>query len=144
MVQKLSGHTNVVYAISFNLPYGDKVATGSFDTTAKLWSTETGKCLSTYRGHSMEIVCLAFDPMSTQLLTGSMDKKAKLWNLETDQELFELEHEGEIISVSFNMDGDKILTGSFDKTVKIWDAYNGSLIAHPNEHTGEVSTCQHN
>ena len=43
MVQKLSGHTNVVYAISFNLPYGDKVATGSFDTTAKLWSVDTGK-----------------------------------------------------------------------------------------------------
>jgi hypothetical protein len=26
----------VVYAISFNLPYGDKVATGSFDSTAKV------------------------------------------------------------------------------------------------------------
>jgi dynein assembly factor with WDR repeat domains 1 len=33
---KLKGHKNVVYAISFNLPYGDKVATGSFDATAKV------------------------------------------------------------------------------------------------------------
>jgi len=32
----LKGHKNVVYAISFNLPYGDKIATGSFDTTAKV------------------------------------------------------------------------------------------------------------
>ena len=36
ILHKLKGHKNVVYAISFNLPYGDKVATGSFDSTAKV------------------------------------------------------------------------------------------------------------
>jgi dynein assembly factor with WDR repeat domains 1 len=36
MIHKLRGHKNVVYAIAFNLPYGDKVATGSFDSTAKV------------------------------------------------------------------------------------------------------------
>lgn len=36
ILQKLKGHKNVVYAIGFNLPYGDKVATGSFDATAKV------------------------------------------------------------------------------------------------------------
>ena len=96
--------------------YGDKVATGSFDHTAKLWNVDNGDCISTYTGHEMEIVCLQFDPMSTQLLTGSMDKTAKLWNIETEQEIFQIEHDGEVISASFNMDGDKILTGSFDKT----------------------------
>lgn len=34
----------------------DKIATGSFDKTCKLWSTETGKCYHTFRGHSAEIV----------------------------------------------------------------------------------------
>lgn len=34
----------------------DKVLTGSFDKTAKLWSSETGKCFHTYRGHAAEIV----------------------------------------------------------------------------------------
>ena len=32
----LKGHKNAVYALSFNLPYGDKIATGSFDTYAKV------------------------------------------------------------------------------------------------------------
>jgi dynein assembly factor with WDR repeat domains 1 len=36
IIHKLKSHKNVVYAISFNLPYGDKVATASFDTTAKV------------------------------------------------------------------------------------------------------------
>lgn len=37
-------------------PFSDKIATGSFDKTCKLWSTETGKCYHTFRGHSAEIV----------------------------------------------------------------------------------------
>lgn len=36
--------------------YRDKVLTGSFDKTAKLWSAESGKCFHTYRGHTSEIV----------------------------------------------------------------------------------------
>lgn len=36
--------------------FSDKIATGSFDKTCKLWSTETGQCYHTFRGHSAEIV----------------------------------------------------------------------------------------
>ena len=83
MLQKLQGHKNVVYCISFNIPYADKVGTGSFDQTAKIWDVDSGKCIRTLKGHNGEIVCLCFDPTSTQLATGSMDKTAILWNLET-------------------------------------------------------------
>ena len=38
--------------------FRDKVLTGSFDKTAKLWSAESGKCFHTYRGHTSEIVSL--------------------------------------------------------------------------------------
>jgi len=36
-LQTLTGHKNVVYCLSFNNPFGDKVATGSFDKTAKVY-----------------------------------------------------------------------------------------------------------
>lgn len=36
----------------------DKIATGSFDKTCKLWCAETGKCFHTFRGHTAEIVCI--------------------------------------------------------------------------------------
>lgn len=32
----LDEHKNVVYALAFNNPYGDKIVTGSFDRTAKV------------------------------------------------------------------------------------------------------------
>ena len=95
----LEGHKNVVYAIAFNNPFGDKIVTGSFDKTAKLWDAETGECLHTLRGHQTEIVALSFNPQSTMVATGSMDNTAKLWAVDTGEELATLlGHQAEIVS----------------------------------------------
>lgn len=83
----LEGHKNVVYAIAFNNPYGDKVITGSFDKTCKLWNSNTGELYHTLRGHATEIVCLSFNPQGSIISTGSMDNTAKLWDTETGEEL---------------------------------------------------------
>ena len=78
----LEGHKNVVYAIAFNNPFGysdfveqfsletaediffffssDKIATGSFDKTACIWSTERGTCYHTLRGHTGEVVRIEY------------------------------------------------------------------------------------
>jgi len=87
----LEGHKNVVYAIAFNNPFGDKIVTGSFDKTCKLWDANTGQLYYTLRGHSTEIVCLSFNPQSTIIATGSMDNTAKLWDVERGAELCTLE-----------------------------------------------------
>ena len=83
----LEGHKNVVYAIAFNNPFGDKVVTGSFDKTAKIWNSQTGELLHTLRGHTTEIVCLSFDPTGQIVATGSMDSTAKLWYVDKGEEL---------------------------------------------------------
>lgn len=69
--------------MAFNVPYGDKIATGSLDTTAKLWDSNTGKCLHTFEAHNGEVVTIAFDPHKSLVATGSMDRTSKLWDLET-------------------------------------------------------------
>jgi dynein assembly factor with WDR repeat domains 1 len=133
----LEEHKNVVYTMAFNNPYGyfyiynhifysDKIVTGSFDRTAKIWDAKTGQRLHTLKGHKMEIVCLSFDPHGLLVATGSMDHTAKLWDVETGQEIFNLTgHTAEIVSLHFNTDGDKLLTASFDCTAKIWDVCSG-------------------
>ena len=67
----LEGHKNVVYAIAFNNPFGNRVVTGSFDKTAMLWNSTTGKCLQTFEGHAAEIVCIGFDPLGRTVATGT-------------------------------------------------------------------------
>lgn len=61
----------------------DKIVTGSFDRTAKIWDANTGQRYHTLKGHKMEIVCLSFDPHGMLVATGSMDHTAKLWDVET-------------------------------------------------------------
>jgi WD40 repeat protein len=63
--------------------YRDKIVTGSFDRTAKIWDANTGQRYHTLKGHKMEIVCLSFDPHGLLVATGSMDHTAKLWDVET-------------------------------------------------------------
>ena len=67
--------------MAFNVPYSDKIVTGSFDRTAKLWDCATGQCEATYTGHTMEIVCLSFDPTGYLVATGSMDGTCKIWDV---------------------------------------------------------------
>ncbi len=117
----LEEHKNVVYTMAFNNPYGDKIVTGSFDRTAKIWDANTGQRYHTLKGHKMEIVCLGFDPHGMLVATGSMDHTAKLWDVETGQEIFNLSgHRAEIVSLCFNTDGDKLLTCPwFQRTVHV-------------------------
>lgn len=86
----LEGHKNVVYAVAINNPFGDKVLTGSFDKTAKLWEASSGKLWHTLKGHTAEIVCVQFNSASTRICTGSMDNCAKLWDVEHGTEVCSL------------------------------------------------------
>ncbi|KAF3824081.1 hypothetical protein GH733_008366 [Mirounga leonina] len=123
----------------------DKIATGSFDKTCKLWSAETGKCYHTFRGHTAEIVCLSFNPQSTLVATGSMDTTAKLWDIQNGEEVFTLTgHSAEIISLSFNTLGNRIITGSFDHTVAVWEADTGRKVYTLIGHCAEISSALFN
>ena len=106
-----------------------------------MWSSDTGKCFHTFRGHTAEIVCLSFNPQSTLVATGSMDTTAKLWDIHSGHEVATLAvdhvitmflcdpllqgHSAEVICLSFNSVGESLLTGSFDHTVSIWDVATG-------------------
>lgn len=46
------------FFVLFYILLRDKIATGSFDKTCKLWCAETAKCFHTFRGHMAEIVCM--------------------------------------------------------------------------------------
>ena len=54
----LDGHRNVVYAIAFNNPWGDKIITGSFDKTCKLWNAEVRNGVGIRCSQSTEQKCV--------------------------------------------------------------------------------------
>ena len=57
----LEGHTGVVWSVVFS-PDGGRVATASWDGTARLWDAASGKQLAILQGHTDRVVSVAFSP----------------------------------------------------------------------------------
>ncbi|PGH04342.1 hypothetical protein AJ79_07122 [Helicocarpus griseus UAMH5409] len=109
------GHTNGVMCLQFE---DNILATGSYDTTIKIWDTETGQELRTLRGHQSGIRCLQFD--DTKLISGSLDRTIKVWNWRTGECMSTYTgHQDGVICLHF--DSTILASGSMDNTVKIWN-----------------------
>jgi WD40 repeat protein len=135
-LKALLGHSGPVFSVAFS-PDGQKIATGSGDTTVKVWDAASGKELFTLRGHSNRVTSVAFSPDGQKIATGSRDATARVWDVASHKALFPLKgHGAEIESVAFSPDGLKIVTASLDGTARIWDAANGdelfTLTGHGN------------
>ena len=68
-------------------PDGQRIATGSSDTTAKVWDAASGTNLFTLRGHSAGIFSVAFSPDGQRIVTGSFDQTAKVGEAATPQQV---------------------------------------------------------
>lgn len=57
---------------------GDIVVSGSYDTSARVWSISEGRCLQTLQGHFSQIYAIAFD--GKRVVTGSLDTNVRVWD----------------------------------------------------------------
>jgi F-box/WD-40 domain protein MET30 len=116
------GHTNGVMALQF---FDNILATGSYDSTVKIWDMETGEELRTLRGHTSGVRCLQFD--DTKLISGSLDSTLRIWNWRTGECLATLPgHTAGVISLHF--DSNILVSGSIDKTAKVWNFEDKSSV----------------
>lgn len=75
----LEGHTEAILTVSFS-PDGQRLATGSGDTTIRLWDVQTNTPYAECKGHTNWVLTLAWSPDGRRLISGSMDKTVRLWN----------------------------------------------------------------
>jgi WD40 repeat protein len=78
-VKPIKGHLMGVTSVSYN-PKKDIVATGSDDTTWKLWSVPNGELIMSGEGHIDWIGGVEFHPRGNLLATASGDGTIKLWD----------------------------------------------------------------
>ncbi|MBD2612756.1 hypothetical protein H6G94_15995 [Nostoc punctiforme FACHB-252] len=118
---RLEGHTNTVYSVSFS-PDGRLLASASGDKTIKIWDVTKGKEIRTLTGHSNNVFSVSFSPDSQKLASASGDKTIKIWDVTTGKAIRTLTgHHDWVYSVRFSPNGRLLASTSNDKTIKIWD-----------------------
>jgi len=124
---RLEDHDAGISSVSFN-PDGKTLASGSRDETIKLWDVQTGKEITTLRGHyswgifSSLVFSVSSSPDGQTLASGSEDGTIELWDVQTGKEITTLQgHYSGVNSVSFSPDGKTLASGSEDDTIKLWD-----------------------
>jgi WD40 repeat protein/GTPase SAR1 family protein len=124
----LFGHTGWVNSVAIS-PDGSWAASGSEDTTVRIWDLETGECRATLTGHTDQVLSIAITPDGKRILSGSKDKSVRVWDAGSGQALARLDgHRNDIWSVVALRDNARALSGGWDNTLRLWDLDSGKCL----------------
>ena len=128
VTKELTDHKNSVRSVVFN-PDGDLIATGSEDTTVKLWNGDSGKRVKALMRHPAPVLCVAFSPDGNIVASGSSDGTISFWDVNYKERIKTLKgHEDRVLSICFSPDGKFLASGSADKTIRLWDMNSGKAV----------------
>ena len=130
----LAGHTSLVNSVAFS-PDGAILASGSWDSTARLWDLETGREITTLDGYFGE-GSVAFSPDGATLAVASRSG-IRLLDPKTWKEVNTLGRSS-VHSLAFSPDGATLAAGSRDGTVVLWDTETARRVATHEGHTADV------
>ena len=137
------GHSGAVYALSLS-PNGQYIASGSADTTVRVWNLTTGETLYTYHGHAgllNSVFCVGWASNGGHIASGGADKTVQVWDAATgNTALIYRGHTARVLAVAWSPDATSLASGGADKTVQVWEAMTGTLLSTYRGHTDTVYT----
>jgi cytochrome c len=121
---QLRGHGGPVRAVAVS-PDGKNAISGSFDTSAILWSLERNSATQVLRFHESAVNAAAMLP-DGRYVTGGEDGKIAIWSAgETKPALTFEGHTAPIVNLAVSPDGSTIASASWDRTVRLWPVAGG-------------------
>ena len=137
LIKSIPGHYSRIGCIAFSSDDSIFVS-GSNDTNVKVWHTETGECLQTFKGHHNRVSAITISDDSMYCLTGSMSE-AIIWNIKNGSIVRNLTgHEGWVTCLIFSRDRKYCITGDSKGVIKLWDVESGLLLTDYLGHSGAI------
>ena len=124
------GHTGAVWSAKLN-SFATRAATGSADSSAKVWNSVTGDLMATF-AHVKPVRTVDFRPDSLCLATGGYEAVVRLYDLQRpDADPRKLQMPGytsRIKKLVWSPDGRQLYMGSDDGLLRVWDVAAGAVV----------------
>uniref|UniRef100_A0A146LXZ6 Notchless 1 n=2 Tax=Lygus hesperus TaxID=30085 RepID=A0A146LXZ6_LYGHE len=144
----MPGHAEAVISVKFS-PDGEKLASGSGDTTVRFWDVVTQTPHHTCKGHRNWVLCIAWSPDSSRLVSGCKNGGILQWDPTTGQQKGQLMkgHTQWITALAwkpYHSDPScrYFASSSKDGDIRIWDAFLCKCIRILTGHTKSVTSLQ--
>jgi WD40 repeat protein len=110
-----------LHAVAFS-PCGQRLATGSEDTTVILWEAQTGKAEHVLQGHTHIVSSLSFSADGAWLASGSWDGSIRVWDASGALLRTMVQAHNLVLGVQFcPTDGRRLASVGYDTILKHWD-----------------------
>lgn len=117
--------------------------------TVRLWTTDTGQMVRSFRDSGSSAVSVAFAPSGQQVLVGAagnttffgaIDGRSQIWDTATGTELRVFQGQGvaAVECLTFSADGRWLLMGGDDGIARLWDGGVGREIQRFQHPTGRI------
>jgi WD40 repeat protein len=150
-----------VWSVAFS-PDGERIASGSFDRSVRLWRAETGALEHTLTAHEQAVVGVAFSPDGAWLASGGDDARVRVWRARDGALVHTLDGGTDhVYTVAFSADGEWLASGGRERgalgtlwkhltgnrpggtrgrTIRMWRVRDGALHQSLAAHAGDVGS----
>ncbi|GFQ97883.1 notchless protein homolog 1 [Trichonephila clavata] len=142
----IPGHAEAVISASFS-PDGRYLASGSGDTTVRLWDINTETPQFTCKAHKHWVLCIAWAPNGRKLASACKNGQICIWDPKTGKQLGRTlsGHRSWINAIAWeplHLNGEcrRLASASKDCSIRVWDIITCQTVHILNSHVASV-TC---